>query len=517
MEKKKIMLIAALSTALLGCENSEITSLSDYDTASKDGITIIAGSEIENISPMLIKASNELKLPIYVKYSGTIDAVDDVRTNIGKYDIAWFGNSKYFYDNKDIASRIKLSEKIMISPIIVGVKEESFNRNSLDKNQNYSWSDINKWVINKKMTYAMTDPSTSNTGYTALLGVVYSNANKGENITINDVDQDTLKAFFKGQQAIAKSSKWIMDKFNNSNIDFTINYESSILSNPNSLIPVYPNEGIVTADYQMLKLNNTKIDKYKQLVEWFKKKENQLELVNTYKYRSINSEVMNSQTVFDNNKLLIEMPFNPKEDLAETILENYYNNYKKPAKFVFILDTSGSMSQEGREQQLKKAFEDIINKDISKHAAVRKNEIITVLPFNDVVGIPQKFNYENKKDMNDFVQQLKMTGGTAMFDSVVEAIKYLKNDQIQGDNADKYNYSIVVFTDGASNQGMDDSQFTNWYNESVQNKNIPIFAIQFGSADSKQLQVLANLSGGKVFNSNESNLYSTLKEIRTYQ
>ena len=139
--------------------------------ANKNGISIIAGSEIQNIEPLIKQASDELGFPISVKYSGTIEGVEAVKTS-SDYDVAWFGNSKYFYDTPESAKKIKLSEKIMLSPVIVGVKPASFSKNGLDEKKNYSWSDISSWVTSKKMTYGMSDPSLSNTGYVALMGVV---------------------------------------------------------------------------------------------------------------------------------------------------------------------------------------------------------------------------------------------------------------------------------------------------------------------------------------------------------
>lgn len=484
--------------------------------APKKSINIIAGSEIQNIEPLLTQASKDLGFDINIQYSGTIEGVEAIKTS-DTYDVAWFGNSKYFYDTPESAKKIKLSEKIMLSPVIVGVKADSFTKNGLTEKNNYTWSDIASWVKNKNMTYAMSDPSISNTGYVALMGVVYSTTDKGENLTVADVKKDTLQQFFSGQKITGKSSNWIMDQFNKSPIDFVINYESVILNNPTKLIPVYPQEGIVTADYQMILVNNNidKIDMYKQLTTYFKKPEIQKQLVNTYKYRSINSEVMAKQKVFDDSKLLVEMPFNPQADLSDAILDAYFNTYKKPAKFAFVVDTSGSMGQDNRESNLKNTINSLLSGQISKYASIRDREEVFVVPFNDKPYDMEKFDSKNTNYMNAYIQKLTMDGGTAMFDSVASAMTELAKDQKI--NGDKYRYSVIVFTDGASNQGGNAQEFKNWYiAQGFEPDSIRVFAISFGEADKEQLKALTETTGGAVFDGKTS-LSKAFRDIRSYQ
>lgn len=499
-------LVAITAISLAACNNP---------SQSQNGLSIIAGSEIQNIEPILKQASSDLGFPISLKYSGTIEGVEAIKTS-DTYDIAWFGNSKYFYDTPESAKKIKQSEKIMLSPIIVGVKPESFTKNGLSEKNNYSWANIASWVQDKKMTYGMSDPSLSNTGYVALMGVVYSTTNKGENLTVNDVKKDTLQKFFAGQKVTGKSSNWIMEQFNSSPIDFVINYESVILNNPSKLIPVYPQEGIVTADYQLnlVTPDTDKTERYKKLVAYLKKVEVQKELVNTYKYRSLNSEVMSKQKLFDDSKLLVEMPFNPSADLSEAILDSYFNTYKKPAKFVFVVDTSGSMAGE-RTTNLKSSINNLLTGQISKYASIRDREEVLIIPFNETPYDVAKFDSKQSSEMNSYVQNLSMAGGTGMFDAVHSAINELVKDKKV--NGDKYRYSVIVFTDGASNQGRNSEDFQKWFqNQGFEQGAFRVFAISFGDADIKQLKSLTEITGGAVFDGKTS-LAKAFRDIRSYQ
>jgi Ca-activated chloride channel family protein len=506
--------VIALSSAILfGCGQSN-TSSGGMPTNS-NGLNIIAGSEIQTIKPLLDQAAKDLGFSINFKYSGTIEGVESVKSG-GDYDVAWFGNSKYFYDTPESAKRIKQSEKIMLSPVIIGVKPESFKKNNLSEKANYTWKDISSWVQTKNMTYAMTDPSVSNSGYVALMGVVYATANKGENITVADVNKNVLQSFFKGQKVTAKSSNWIMETFNKEPIDFVVNYEAAILSNPSKLVPVYPQEGIVTSDYSMLLINtdSAKAEKYKALVDYLKKKESQEALVEQYHYRSINNEVMGKQKVFDQNKLLVEMPFNPDNQVSEEIITAYFNEYKKPAKFAFVIDTSGSMGG-SREREMKQLIDGFVKGNISKYATVRNRESILIVPFSDSVHDVKSFDSAAKNEMNSFIQNLNMDGGTAMYDAVASAMNALIQDKKV--NGEKYRYSVVVLTDGMSNQGADFGEFKNWFGRNnIGSQDMRVFAISFGDADLNQLNSLTGITGGKVFDG-KSSLSSAFREIRSYQ
>jgi Ca-activated chloride channel family protein len=508
---RKFGILIATVAILTACNQS---SNKNQSTISSDTFSIIGGSELKILEPVVKDAQEKLGFPINIKYSGTIEGVDAVKSG-ANYDAAWFGNAKYFYDSPESSKRIKLSEKIMFSPVIVGVKESSFTKNNLKTDGIYTWKDIASWVKDKKMTYAMTDPSVSNTGYVALMGVVYATANKGENIKLVDVNQSVLKDFFKGQKVTAKSSNWIMDVFNNdASIDFVVNYESAILNNPSKLIPVYPSEGIVTSDYPILLLNSEKTEQYKKLVAYLKSNEIQSKLVNDYKIRSISSDVMTNQKVFDQSKLLVEMPFNPDTSLSDSILSSYFNDYKKPAKFAFVIDTSGSMGGD-REKLLKDSMNQLITDKLSKYANIRNRESVFVIPFSSQPYDLKTFDSNQKQQLNSYIQNLKMDGGTAMYDAVAQALVELKKDK--DINHDEFRYSVIVLTDGMTNQGASFQQFQEWFiQKGFDKQDMRVFAISFGDADINQLNSLTQLTKGSVFDGKTS-LGAAFKEIRTYQ
>jgi Ca-activated chloride channel family protein len=98
---------------------------------------------------------------------------------------------------------------------------------------------------------------------------------------------------------------------------------------------------------------------------------------------------------------------------------------------------------------------------------------------------------EALKNLSGQISRFNMGDGTAMFDCVQNALI-----DIAGHSDPKYIYSIIVLTDGESNEGATPSQFANFYTQ--RNLNIPVYGIAFGEADFSQLEWL-KLTGGDVY------------------
>jgi Ca-activated chloride channel family protein len=79
-------------------------------------------------------------------------------------------------------------------------------------------------------------------------------------------------------------------------------------------------------------------------------------------------------------------------------------------------------------------------------------------------------------------------------------------------------YSIVLMTDGESNEGMNADQFRSFYASlPAAARQIKVFPIIFGEASQQQLAGVAELTGGRLFDGNKTALAPLFKEIRGYQ
>src|SRR5262249_49487753 len=155
-----------------------------------------------------------------------------------------------------------------------GVKRDVAHRLGWDHGD-VKWRDIAAAAASGKFHFAMTSPTASNSGFSALVGVADALAN-GEALSASSINSAGLRGFFKGQALTSGSSGFLVDAYTKSqdSLDGIVNYESVLVSMNASgqlhepLMLLYPQEGIVTADYPLMLLNNAKRDAYDKLVAY---------------------------------------------------------------------------------------------------------------------------------------------------------------------------------------------------------------------------------------------------------
>lgn len=106
-------------------------------------------------------------------------------------------------------------------------------------------------------------------------------------------------------------------------------------------------------------------------------------------------------------------------------------------------------------------------------------------------------------------------GGTAIFSATQRAYRAAAERRLE--EPGRF-YSIVIMTDGANNNGISAEEFVSWCAQlPATDKGIRIFPVLFGEAKPGELQRLAELTGGRTFDSRKSSLPAIFKEIRGYQ
>ena len=76
----------------------------------------------------------------------------------------------------------------------------------------------------------------------------------------------------------------------------------------------------------------------------------------------------------------------------------------------------------------------------------------------------------------------------------------------------------MLMTDGVNNRGLSKAEFVRWYRSQGETvRGIPVFPILFGEGSARDLSELADLTGGRLFDSRSNTLTAVFKEIRGYQ
>ena len=547
MKALRVLLLAA--TLLTACGKKEEPAPPPPPAMPAADFTVLATTDLRDAQPLEEMALKATGVRLRFRYGGTMESTEAVLSGDAKADGAWFANAKYLLSSPQGQSRVKLQEKIMLSPIAVGVNESDAKRYGWDKpDLKLTWKDIATAAKAGKLNYALSNPATSNQGFMALMGVVAAASGKSEALAAADVDRTAIADFLKGYKLPGDNSTYLSEQFilqQGTRVNAFINYESWLLSLNASgklrekLRLIYPYEGVSTADYPFMLLNETRRADYVKLVDYLKSEPAQTWLARQTLRRPIRPEIAAKvDDLLPRQGLQVELPFSPDRALADGLIAAYLNEFRTPIASTFVLDTSGSMNGGGRRQQLIQALHYIAGADASltgRIARLTQREKLWFLTFSDTVRRPQAFVVPAGKtaargvaeqddseamrqvlaDVRESADKLQMKGGTALYDAVYDALKLMLDER--GRNP-VYQYSVVAFTDGESNQGRTLEAFKRDYAALPEDvKAIPVFMVLFGEANEQALKDLVKITGGRVFDARKTPLYSVFKDIRAYQ
>ncbi|MER0245322.1 vWA domain-containing protein, partial [Streptomyces sp. HSW2009] len=217
-----------------------------------------------------------------------------------------------------------------------------------------------------------------------------------------------------------------------------------------------------------------------------------------------------------------ELPFPGSRQVADGLLDSYENELRRPSRTVYVLDTSGSMREE-RLDRLKAALRKLTGTDRSATGdRFRDREEVTLMPFGDRVKevtthtVPEKQPAEALDLIRTNVDALSADGDTAIYSSLEQAYKHL-GERASKTGDDRFT-SIVLMTDGENTSGAGAPEFKKFYDGlSADQRTIPVFPILFGDSDRMELEEIADVTGGQLFDAVQGSLDGAFEEIRGYQ
>lgn len=490
----------------------------------KDRLTVVAATELRDLEPLVQQASQELGFDITLEFpGGTLQNSHELKNGVfdGNVDATWFATNRYV---NLIGAQGKLRDetKIATSPVAFGVREQKARELGWDTNQP-TWADFAASAREGKFTFGMTDPSSSNSGFSALVSVATAMADTGSALTQTDINNvgPRLNELFQAQSMIAGSSGWLRDSFleNPDRADAIVNYESTLHQMRQEGAPIkviVPADGVVSADYPLSTMteprNPNAAEQVAALSEWLLKHQDQI----ADSFRRPVGDVQNLPAELS-GQTIIELPFPSSYTTVEALLDRYNNDYRQRGSTTFILDTSGSMEGD-RIASLKRIMTSLIDGSAATttgDVALRDNEKVTFQAFSTVPAEPLtgEFNRNDpavEQRFRAYIDNLRAEGQTAIYDTLWQALKNSDpNDGIS---------SIVLFSDGEVTQGLDYHRFEAAYKGlSPEQRSIPVFIILYGEANAAEMEKLAELTGGKVFDAVNGDLADAFKEIRGYQ
>lgn len=488
-------------------------------------LKVLGGSELSDLKPILDDVARQTGVQLDITYTGTLDGTERLLSGEAP-DLAWFSSARTLQLQPGLRGRLLASEKIMLSPVVLGVKGSDARRWGW-AGRPVSWKEIAAKAASGELSYGMANPVASNSGLSALIGVVAAVSGKGDAITAADVTVPELRGFFRGQRLTAGSSGWLADAYvrDQGRLNGLINYESVLLSlnaggrlkEPLTLI--YPQDGLITADYPLILLNKDRQPEYQRLVTALRSPEVQRRIMNDTRRRPVNTAV--DQGRLFPAGLSLELPFPGSATALNAVLDAYLQDTRRPANTIFVLDTSGSMGGD-RMEALKTSLLGLSGADTSltgRYSGFASRERVTFIPFSsDVkpaqvtdIGADPTGKTRALAALGQRIASLDPGGGTNIYGALEAA--YTQAAQAP---ADRYT-SIVLMTDGESNQGPSARAFRTYYQALPEAaRAVKTFTILFGDASSEAMNDIATLTGGRTFDGT-SDLQAAFKQIRGYQ
>lgn len=488
---------------------------------------LLASPSTKDFEDDLVAYAKKNGFKLKIDYQNDLDMIRTLNKNTD-YDGVWISNSTWLYmlDNQYLVTN---SKSIAIDPVVIGIKTSKAKQLGFVDKEIYN-RDILNAIKAKKLNYVMTAVTKTNTGATAYLGFLNSLAGSPEVLTESMLDNKSLisnmTAFFKGVERVSGDETYLKEMFLNGKYEAAITYESTLIDinkaleaqEKEELYLIYPKDGVALNDmpFGYVERQQGKEDKFKLLQDYLRSKETRQKMekqgFRTW-YGGVkdnaSSNSFRTEWGIDTTKYLIPLKY-PSKKVMTKAFTLYADQLRKPANVVFCLDVSGSMYGDGIES-LKDAMNYILDYEQASKDFIQftSKDRIRIISFNDAIDNTSELVAGNQsKNLSSFVNRLNANGGTDIYNASIKAY-----DMLKGTNVKEATPVIILMTDGVS-EDYNKSRLANKYylNDSAK---IPIYSITFGSASTSQLEYIAKLTNGKVFDG-KAGLTEAFTEVRSY-
>lgn len=491
-------------------------------------IRILSGSENQELETIIQECSEATGVDIQMEYKGSVDIMRELENGAPDYDAVWPASS-IWVSMGDTGHLIKHSQSISMTPVVFGIRESLAEKLGF-VGEKVSVNDILTAIRDGEMSFCMTSATQSNSGASAYIGFLYALLGKQEGLTAEDLQKPDLQAdireLLSGVERSSGSSDWLKDMFLEGDYDAMVNYECLIIDanqqleeeGKEPLYVVYPYDGLSIADSPLGYVDHGDAEKEEAFLavqEYLLSDKTQAEIeatgrrINAGGVSKENQDVFNRDWGIDTERILSPIQM-PEAAVLTEALNIYQTSFKKPSLNIYCLDFSGSMSGTG-EEQLKEAMAQILLQENARKNFLQANagEVNEVVFFDDTILDVQAAADDSDEalaELNQKVADFQIAGGTDIYRAAAEALEIAS-----GYDLTNYTPAIILMTDGRSNYNY--SNFEEVWNR--YEEDIPIFSITFGDADPGQLEELAKISGGRVFDGTKD-LTAAFRSVKGY-
>lgn len=555
----RVIICAAVALVLLslvsGCKSK---SKGEVPTPAADSIqlTFTYGSEKEkwinevtdNFNRQNHRTNSGRPIFVHAIPMGSGEAIDEVMEGRRQPELISpasgafikLGNaqsqSKY---GKDL---IGSTDNLVLSPVVIAMWKPMAEALGWGKKP-IGWSDILALARNQKgwdvygysqwgrFKFGHTHPQFSNSGLISLFAEVYAASGKTGALTVADVSKPHTAEFLSGiEKSIVHygSSTGFFGRQMFSTgpqyLSAAVLYENMVIESysqsnlPFPVVAVYPKEGTFWSDHPIGVVEREWVtperrEAAKIYIQYLLQKPQQEKAI-TYGFRPGAVDVPLAAPIDTAHgvdpqepKTTLEVPSVP---VMDSIMQ-LWQQKKKPANVVLVMDTSGSMNDNGKIQNAREGAKQLVD-------LLSDNDSLSLLPFNSRANwatsdLPIK---TGKQDLLRAIDSLFAGGGTALYDSIDMGYQHLLNKNNGGDpNAI---LSVIVLTDGADTESkMSLSDLMQHVQYDGESHNIHVFTIAYGSDAKKDiLGQIAQATQAKSYEGTPENIVGVFKDISTF-
>ncbi|HZS44413.1 MAG TPA: VWA domain-containing protein [Blastocatellia bacterium] len=529
--------------ALMLCTFAALIPMAGCGNQSDDSagvLTIASGSENKSLEPLIQDFAKSNHLTIKMEYKGSVDIMNDLQGSDIKYDAVWPAN-RLWISLGDSKGRVKHVQSIMSSPVVFGIKY-GWARDLGFVGKDVSVKDIIQAVQEKHLRFGMTSASQSNSGAMAYLGFLNALSGNPDVLTLESLQRPELaegiKALLSGVNRSSGSSEFLKELFLKDG-EFTamVNYESMIIETNQELVrtgreplyAIYPRDSVAVADSPLGFVDRGikgKEDNFNKLQTYLLSADVQNKLLAMGRRTGVGggvasapADVFKREWGINPNKVITPIRM-PQSQVILEALRLYQSEFRKPSYTVFCLDYSGSMEGKGS-TDLKKAMRNILDTATARQNLLQPStaDVIVVIPFSSRVMDVWTATGAHQDDLANLLSKIENKvpeGGTDIYSPVITGLDMISREP----NLDRFIPSVVLMTDGESNEGKQYGDLETAWKEhqqewSKRQLSVPVYAITFGEANPAQLNTIATLTRARVFDGTVD-LVDAFKKVRGY-
>src|SRR5271157_4597524 len=439
---------------------------------------------------------------------------------------------------------ITSTENLVLSPVVIAMWKPMAEAIGWGKKP-IGWSDILALASSQKgwqaygypqwgqFKFGHTHPQYSNSGLISLFAEVYAATGKSAGLTVADVDKPHTAAFVEGIERsvvhYGSSTGFFGRKMFASGPQYlsaAVLYENMVIESYDSadklafpVVAIYPKEGTFWSDHPVGVVEREWVtpahrEAAKVYIQYLLQRPQQERAI-TYGFRPgavdvpVASPLDQAHGVDPQEpKTTLEVPSVP---VMDAILK-LFDQKKKAASVVLVLDTSGSMNEDQKIQNAREGAKQLVN-------LLSPGDRLSLVPFNTKVNwastdVPIS---SGKAGLLQTIDSLFAGGGTALYDSIDVAYQHLLQDQKQNAQGNRI-LSVVVLTDGEDNQSslkLDELMQRIRYDGET--RAIHVFTIAYGKDARKDvLKQIADATQAKSYEGTPQNIVDVFRDISTF-